>query len=170
MPERLTIPLILTVTAIFIAAVCWATTKHEAHSQARVAAPTKVLVDAIATNDPSAAPKGAERYVKGVREQFGRVRAARFLDAYTDRSGTGRTATTGTVSEILVRGRRGAGVLELSFYGARITGMSELRPGDVHGDLSAAERAAVERGFARRGGEPANITVLSGAFTRDELG
>ncbi|MDQ3742682.1 MAG: hypothetical protein M3389_17280 [Actinomycetota bacterium] len=43
----------------------------------------------------------------------------------------------------------------------------EVEPGDVHSDLSAAEESALERDFARRGGEVANITVLDGTFTRD---
>ncbi|HEX8122033.1 MAG TPA: hypothetical protein VF549_12280 [Solirubrobacteraceae bacterium] len=167
---RLTTPLILAVTVIFIAAVGWSTQKHESKSQAQIAGPTKALAAAIQAADPSAAPEGAEGYVKGVREQFGRVRVARFLDAYTARNGAGRTATTDTLSEILVRARRGAGVLELSFDGATINGVRELEPGEAHTDLSAADEAAVARGFARRGGRPANITVLDGTFTRAEIG
>ncbi len=168
--ERLTTALVLAGMASFILAISLWTVKHEADAQAEVAAPTKVLVAAIQANDPAAAPEDAEGYVKGVREQFGRVREARFLEAYTDRKGGGTSATTETVSEIIVHARRGSAVLELSFDGARINGMFEVEPDDVHARLGKADEAAVARGFARRGGKPANITVLDGTFTREEVG
>jgi hypothetical protein len=165
--ERFKTVAIIAVTLIFSAAVSFSVLKHEATSQAEITGPSQMLVRAIEANEPSAAPEGGADYVRGVREYFGRIREARFLDAYTARYGSGRSATTDVESEILVRGKRGAGVLQLSFDGDEIDGMREVEPGDVHSDLTDEEEAAVERGFARRGGETANITVLNGAFTRD---
>lgn len=167
--ERLKTPLILAVTIIFTLGVGYTVLKEEAQSHAEIAAPSKVLVAALEANDPSAAPPGGRPYVRGVREYFGRIREARFLGAYTARSGSGRSATTDVESEIYVRGRRGAGVLQLGFEGAKLDAMREVEPGDVHEDLTEAEEEAVERGFARRGGETANITVLNGAVKLDEL-
>ena len=170
MNERLKMILIFVGTGIFIAVVGLSVTKYEAKSQAQVAGPSKVLVAALDANKPSAAPEGAEGYVKGVREAYGRVRSARFLGAYTARHGSGSSATTDTEAEILVRTKRGgAVVLQLDFEEATINGMQEVEPDEVQGDLTKAQKAAVKRDFARRG-EPANITVLSGTFTRDEVG
>ncbi len=167
--DRLTTALIIGITLAFIGGVSLFTIRHEQRSQQEIAGPSKELAAAMQANDPSAAPPGGRGYVKGVREHFGRIREARFLDAYTARYGSGRSAQTDTVSEIYVRGKRGAGVLELDFDGPRIQSMREVEPGDVHSDLRQAEEDAVERGFARRGGETANITVLDGTFTRDEI-
>jgi hypothetical protein len=153
--------------ALFTAAIGWSTSRSEEKSLDEITPATTLMVVAIESNKPSAAPEGAADYVRGVREYFGRISGVRSLGSYTKRGGTGSTATTDAVSEILVRGTRGAGVVELLFEGSKITGMSEVKPDDVHGDLSAVEKRAVERGFARRGGKPANITILSGAFRLD---
>lgn len=165
--ERLKTLLIVVVTLVFSGGVAYSTLSHEAKTQGEITAPSKELAAALQANDPSAAPEGGADYVRGVREVFGRIREARFLDAYTARYGKGSTATTDVVSEIYVRGKRGAGVIELDFEGPVVDGIREVEPGDVHSDLSAAEEIAVERGFERRGGDVANITVLGGTFTRD---
>lgn len=165
--ERLFTALIVLGVLAFSGAVAWSTIGHEARSQQEITGPSKALVRALQANDPSAAPDGAAGYVKGVREHFGRIREARFLSAFTNRYGSGNTAGTDTESEIFVRGTRGAGVLQLDFDGATIDGLWEVEPGEAHSDLTEAEEQAVERGFERRGGETANITVLDGTFTRD---
>lgn len=165
--ERVTTALIIVVTLAFGAAVSFWVLHDEAQSKEEITGPSKVLVAAIDANDPKAAPPGARGYVKGVREHFGRIRSARFLEAYTERIGSGNTATTDVVSEIIVFGRRGAGVLKLEFDGAQLNGLWEVEPGDVHSDLSATDEAAVKAGFAKRGGKTANITVLDGTFLRD---
>ena len=169
MSERAKIVLILAVTVLFGAGVSYYVLKTESENQAEIEAPTRQLARALEAGKPSAAPAGARGYVRGVREYYGRIREARFLDAYTARYGSGRNATTDTVSEMFVHGRRGAGVLELDFEEDEIDGMRELDPDDVHSDLSAADQIAVERGFERRGGKTANIIILKGAVTRDEL-
>ena len=137
------------------------TTDHETEGETE--GPTKALARAIETNRPKAAPPGAEGYVRGVREHFGPVREARFLDAFGENYGSGRNRTSDVVSELFVRGKRGAGVLKLDFDQDRITGMTEVEPEDVHTDLSDEEQDAVERGFKRRGGETASRSALDGA-------
>jgi hypothetical protein len=140
-----------------------------AEAEKKVEEPTRAFARAVEANKPRLAPEGGADYVRGVREYFGRIREARFLDAYTQRHGSGRAATTEVVSEMFVRGKRGAGVLEVNFDGTEIDGLWEIEPDDVHSDLDDATEAAVERGFAKRGGETANIVILNGAVTRAEV-
>lgn len=136
------------------------TVDHETEGETE--GPTKALAAAIEANRPRAAPPGAAGYVRGVRAHFGPVSESRFLDAFGENYGSGRNRTSDVVSELFVRGKRGAGVLKLDFDQDRITGMSEVEPGDVHTDLSDEEQEAVERGFKRRGGETASLGILSG--------
>ena len=158
MNERLKTALILAVVVIGTGAIAYSHFSAEAKEKAEVTPPSKQLVAALLADDPSAVPAGAEEYVKEVREHFGRVRRARFLEAYTKRSGSGHTATTEVVAEIIVHGKRGAGVLELEFDGPEaVDWVTELDPSTVHSDLTDKEKAAVERGFARRGGVSASM-------------
>ena len=137
-----------------------------------VAPASKQLARAIAANDPAAAPGDIGDYVTGVRRYFGRVKSVRHLGTHTERHGSGNQATTNPVSEILVRGRRGAGGLELEFGRTgpfedyTINDVAELEPDDVRSDLDDRSERAVTRGFRRRGGEVARGRVLDGTFTR----
>ena len=129
------------------------------------------LIRAIETNDASAAPGDTGGYVKGVRGYFGRIESLRYLDGHTVRVGEGKQATTYPVTELLLRSRRGAAVLELEFRrgGLRedyeIGGIEELEPDDVRSDLDAKDEGAVKRGFRRRGRRVARPLVLDGSFT-----
>ena len=155
MNERLKNALLAVGIVCFVAIVLLKVAGEEARAKAEIDGPSKVLVAALEANDPSAAPPGSEGYVRGVRQTYGRVRSARYLGSYTQHYGSGHNRATDVVSEIVVRTKRGAAVLELDFE-AGPESISEVEPADVHGDLTKAEKAAVKRGFARRGGETAS--------------
>jgi hypothetical protein len=160
MNERLKNVLLAVGILAFGAVIAFKIAGEESREKAAIDEPSKVLVRALEANDPSAAPAGAEGYVKGVRAVFGRVRSARYLGMHTEHYGSGNNRSTDDLGEIVVRTKRGAAVLEVDFEGSAPDGITELEPGEVEGNLTRAEKAAVRRGFARRGSETAGAGAL----------
>ena len=132
------------------------------------------FASALVGTDATPVPKGAAGYVKGVRQVFGPVRAARVIDARNHRTGSGKHGRTYYLTEVLLDTEKGPAVVELEFDSAsltlsndEVTGVRELFPRDVRDDaLSDTEFVALAKAFQRRGGRPANDLELSGTFVR----
>lgn len=127
------------------------------------------LAAAMAANDPSAAPRGTAEFVKGVRTAYGPVREARALEAYRKRieSGSEGHYITFWVTEIFVRAKRGAAVLEFENEDGTLTDIREVEPGEIHASLDEQTHDAVITGFAERGAKPADWMTLNGTFLAD---
>jgi len=128
------------------------------------------FASALVHDDPSLAPQGGDGYVRGVRSRFGAVSSARVIDAHNHHvRNTGQNdSRTYFQTDLLLATKRGPAVIELSFdnhafNSERISGVRELKPSKAK-NISAAERAALEAAYAKRGGYPANDLALSGTM------
>ncbi|MDA0185354.1 hypothetical protein OJ997_33925 [Solirubrobacter phytolaccae] len=128
---------------------------------------------ALVRADPALAPKGAAGYVKGVRQEFGAVRAARVIDSRSHRI-HGRNGRTYYLTQVLLETEKGPAVVELEFDAGQLTfsndevsGVRELLPRDVrHDALADDELVALAKAFQRRGDGPASDLELSGTMVR----
>jgi hypothetical protein len=133
---------------------------------------TSQFATALVKRNPSMAPKGTLDYFDGIQANFGPIKSARVIDARNTHHGSGQSAHTYFVSNLLLETAKGPMVLELEFNGGmlvkgydKVTGLSELAPVDVPDDaLSDAEFVALAKAFVARGGAPAGHTLLDGVW------
>lgn len=147
-------------------AVFWLIGKNE-HAARRAA--TRFAA-ALVHNDRHAAPDGAREYITGVRAYFGPVTGARVIGTHNQRAGSGETARTFPVADLLLRSARGPAVIELAFDNGglaseEVTSVYELDPDDAHG-LPARDRAQLASAYPARGGVPANEITFKDATAR----
>jgi hypothetical protein len=150
-------------SAGLLAAITWLNAKDAKGGQRGAA----TFATALVNNHPSAAPKGDEGYVSGVRSYFGPVSSAKVIGGHERGVNAPDSADERTyyVIEMLIQSKRGPAALELDFDdGAigseHISGIHELKPNEAPG-LSAAQRNQLERAFAARGGHPAGDEKLT---------
>lgn len=120
---------------------------------------------ALVENDPGAAPKGSQEYIKGLRAYFGAVTAARVIGTHNERADANtNTSRTYPVADVFLRGARGPAVIELAFDNGgigseKVTDIHELDPDDAP-KLPARDREQLASAFAERGGIPADKDTL----------
>ena len=122
---------------------------------------------ALVSKNPSLAPKGAVDYFDGIQANYGPVKSARVIDTRNTSHGSGQSAHTYFVGDVLLETAKGPMVVELKFNGGmlvkgydKVTGIEELAPADVPDDaLSDAEFVALAKAFEARGGRPADHTT-----------
>ncbi len=153
--------LALVSAAVIVGGVFWMIGKNKqaaGHSATRFAA-------ALVGNDPGAAPKGSQEYIKGLRAYFGAVTAARVIGTHNERADANtNTSRTYPVADVFLRGARGPAVIELAFDNGgigseKVTGIHELDPDDAP-KLPARDREQLASAFAERGGIPADKDTL----------
>lgn len=167
------IKVVTVVTAIFCAAVAAAVLAFTGAANEAAGHQAGRLAAAIAHDAPGVAPAGGAGYVRGARRVYGPVTGVRVLavrhltiDEHTD----DHSHHDQEVAELLVRARRGAAVLELSFGTGQlnpadqpIAGLRELAPDQIpSGVLDAATRRQVEAGDRARGGAASDATLGTG--------
>jgi hypothetical protein len=119
---------------------------------------------ALVTQSPAKGPKGAIDYIDGIHANYGPVKSARVIDARNTSHGSGQSAYTYFVGDVLLETAKGPMVVELEFnspsltYSSEtVTGVHELAPADVPDDaLSDAEFVALAKAFDARGGQVAD--------------
>ena len=127
---------------------------------------------ALVNQNASLAPKGALDYFDGIQANFGPVKSARVIDTRNTSHGSGQSAHTYFVGDVLLETAKGPMVVELTFNGGmlvkgydKVTGIEELAPVDVPDDaLSDGEFVALAKAFVARGGRPADNTQLDGTW------
>lgn len=130
------------------------------------------FASALVSKDPALAPKGAVDYFDGIQANFGPVKSARVIDTRNTSHGSGQSAHTYFVGDVLLETAKGPMVVELTFNGGmlvkgydKVTGIEELAPVDVPDDaLSDGEFVALAKAFVARGGRPADNTQLDGTW------
>jgi hypothetical protein len=157
------IKIVVVVTVVFCAAVSAAVLAFTGAANKAAGRQADRVVAAIAQGRPALAPAGAADYVRGVRRIYGPVSGVRLvkvrhlsIDEHTDDN----SHHDQEVAEILVRGRRGAALLELSFGTGQLSpgnqpvqGLRELGPGQIpSGLIDAATKRQIEAGVRARGG------------------
>ena len=119
---------------------------------------------ALVTQSPAKGPKGAIDYIDGIHANYGPVKSARVIDARNTSHGSGQSAYTYFVGDVLLETAKGPMVVELEFNSPSltyksetVTGVHELAPADVPDDaLSDAEFVALAKAFDARGGQVAD--------------
>jgi hypothetical protein len=136
---------------------------------------TKKFIAALVKNDPSAAPRNGDDYVRGVWKAYRRVDSAKLVDTHQRSSRHSSSKNSGSswwVADMLLHTGRGLAVLELKFEPNHIDPkdqvidlLYELTPDRIPGDaLDGATLARVRSDQRERGGEPENGITLDGSF------
>ena len=147
--------------AVIVGGVVWGIGKNK---EAAGRAATRFAA-ALVENDPGAAPKGSQEYIKGLRAYFGAVTGARVIGTHNERADANtNTSRTYPVADVFLRGARGPAVIELAFDNGgigseKVTGIHELDPDDAP-KLPARDREQLASAFAERGGIPADKDTL----------
>ena len=127
---------------------------------------------ALVTKNPAQGPKGATDYIDGIHANYGPVKSARVIDARNTSHGSGQSAYTYFVADVLLETAKGPIVFELAFNSPSldnksetVTGVHELAPADVPDDaLSDAEFVALGKAFEARGGQVADDRDINGVW------
>jgi hypothetical protein len=131
---------------------------------------TKKFISALVKNDPSAAPRNGDDYVRGVWKAYRRVDSAKLIDTH-QRSSKHTNSNSGYswwVADMLLHTGRGLAVLELKFEPNHIDPkdqvidlLYELTPGRIpDGALDGATLARVRSDQRERGGKPEDGITL----------
>ncbi len=78
------------------------------------------FASALVSKDPALAPKGAVDYFDGIQANFGPVKSARVIDTRNTSHGSGQSAHTYFVGDVLLETAKGPMVVELTFNGGML--------------------------------------------------